>query len=70
MLAHILYRDQCLKRDRAILHDEETYGPNTDKFFPDRWIKDEELDPEMKEPDPAFGFGRRICPVSFLNSFV
>ncbi|KAJ7243024.1 cytochrome P450 [Mycena rebaudengoi] len=59
---HIPAGSVVLANSWAILHDEETYGPNTDKFIPDRWIKDEELDPEMKEPDPAFGFGRRICP--------
>jgi cytochrome P450 len=49
--------------DRAILHDEATYGPDTDKFIPERWLKDGALDPAMN-PDPAFGFGRRICAVS------
>ncbi|KAJ7258206.1 cytochrome P450 [Mycena rebaudengoi] len=44
----------------AILHDEATYGPDTDKFIPERWLKDGALDPAMN-PDPAFGFGRRIC---------
>ncbi|KAJ7243050.1 cytochrome P450 [Mycena rebaudengoi] len=45
----------------AVLHDEETYGPNTDQFIPERWLKDGELDPDVKDPDAAFGFGRRIC---------
>ncbi|KAJ7258216.1 cytochrome P450 [Mycena rebaudengoi] len=45
----------------ATLHDEATYGPDTDKFIPERWLKDGALDPTMN-PDPAFGFGRRICP--------
>ncbi|KAJ7258207.1 cytochrome P450 [Mycena rebaudengoi] len=44
----------------AILHDEATYGPDTDKFIPERWLKNGALDPAMN-PDPAFGFGRRNC---------
>ncbi|KAJ7268514.1 cytochrome P450 [Mycena rebaudengoi] len=47
----------------AILHDEATYGPNTDRFIPERWLKDDgQLDPTKNQPDPAFGFGRRMCP--------
>ncbi|EKM54991.1 uncharacterized protein PHACADRAFT_208527 [Phanerochaete carnosa HHB-10118-sp] len=45
----------------AILHDEKTY-PDPLCFNPDRFMKDGKLDPAVREPDAAFGFGRRICP--------
>ncbi|KAF8507777.1 cytochrome P450 [Gautieria morchelliformis] len=40
-----------------ILHDEAIYGPNPDDFNPERF-----LDPNVKYPKAAFGYGRRICP--------
>ncbi|KAJ7486669.1 cytochrome P450 [Mycena latifolia] len=47
----------------AILHDEATYGPDTDKFIPERWLTvDGKINPTIREPTAAFGFGRRICP--------
>ncbi|KAJ7166937.1 cytochrome P450 [Mycena filopes] len=47
----------------AILHDEETFGPETDKFIPERWLtEDGKINTAMREPSAAFGFGRRICP--------
>ena len=39
-------------------HDPVEY-PDPDAFNPERWLKDGEIDPDMKEPDMAFGFGRR-----------
>ncbi|GJE97958.1 cytochrome P450 [Phanerochaete sordida] len=46
----------------AILHDEERY-PNPDVFDPTRYLTpDGELNKDMPDPEPAFGFGRRICP--------
>ncbi|KAJ7167251.1 cytochrome P450 [Mycena crocata] len=40
-----------------------TFGPNTDQFIPERWLtKDGEINTSMRDPDAAFGFGRRICP--------
>jgi len=43
----------------AILHDESVYkDPGT--FNPDRFLKDGELDPDIRPPEvAAFGFGRR-----------
>ncbi|KAF8576950.1 cytochrome P450, partial [Ramaria rubella] len=41
----------------AMLQDERTYGPEIEKFKPERF-----LDPTVQYPLPAFGFGRRICP--------
>ncbi|KAF8512772.1 cytochrome P450 [Gautieria morchelliformis] len=40
-----------------ILQDETKYGVDTDKFQPERF-----LDPDLKDPNIAFGYGRRICP--------
>lgn len=48
--------------NRALLNDESMYGPDTDKFNPERWLKDGKINPSVKDPDFAFGFGRRICP--------
>ncbi|EKM54976.1 uncharacterized protein PHACADRAFT_142803 [Phanerochaete carnosa HHB-10118-sp] len=45
----------------AILHDEKAY-PDPLRFNPDRFMKDGRLDPAVRPPDAAFGFGRRICP--------
>lgn len=42
---------------RAMQHNEEDY-PNADAFLPDRWIKDGQIDPNVKDPIVAFGFGR------------
>ncbi|KAF8518587.1 cytochrome P450 [Gautieria morchelliformis] len=39
-----------------LLHDK-TYGTDTDKFQPERFLV-----PGMKDPNPAFGYGRRVCP--------
>ncbi|KAJ7648773.1 cytochrome P450, partial [Mycena polygramma] len=47
----------------AIFNEEETYGPNTDQFIPERWLtKDGFINTEMRDSSAAFGFGRRICP--------
>ncbi|KAJ8080303.1 hypothetical protein AAF712_003741 [Marasmius tenuissimus] len=47
----------------AMLYDESVYGPDVDKFRPERFLtKDGQLDPNVRHPDVAFGFGRRSCP--------
>ncbi|KAJ7486679.1 cytochrome P450, partial [Mycena latifolia] len=47
----------------ALLHDEAAYGPDTDKFIPERWLTaDGKINPAIREPTAAFGFGRRISP--------
>lgn len=40
---------------RSLLHSEEVYGDDVDKFKPERFMK-----PDAKYPDSAFGFGRRL----------
>ncbi|KAJ7235545.1 cytochrome P450 [Mycena rebaudengoi] len=45
----------------AILHDETMY-PDPYSFKPERFLLDGKPNPEIKSPDAAFGFGRRIYP--------
>ncbi|KAI0333733.1 cytochrome P450 [Cubamyces sp. BRFM 1775] len=46
----------------SILHDPNAYE-NPHDFCPERFIKDGQLDPTVRDPtDYMFGFGRRICP--------
>ncbi|KAH9940671.1 cytochrome P450 [Amylocystis lapponica] len=47
----------------ALLHSAEAYGPDTDVFRPERFLRaDGTRDPAVPEPEAAFGYGRRICP--------
>lgn len=47
----------------ALLHEESVYGPDTDKFIPERFLTAKgELNPDVLDMDVAFGFGRRACP--------
>lgn len=42
-----------------MLHNESVY-PNPDVFDPSRFIKDGQIDPNVKDPEQiAFGWGRR-----------
>ncbi|PPQ73993.1 hypothetical protein CVT24_012482 [Panaeolus cyanescens] len=46
----------------AILHDPDVFE-NPEEFIPERYLKDGQLDPSVRDPAvAAFGFGRRICP--------
>ncbi|KAJ6564499.1 cytochrome P450 [Mycena capillaripes] len=45
----------------AILHDERLY-PDPYSFKPERFLLDGKLNPAVKNPEAAFGFGRRLCP--------
>ncbi|GJJ05843.1 hypothetical protein Clacol_000030 [Clathrus columnatus] len=39
----------------------DVYGPDVDAFNPKRFLKE-----GVKDPDPAFGYGRRICPGRYM----
>jgi len=41
-----------------MLRDESVY-PDPHTFNPDRFLKDGQLNPEAKDPDLGFGYGRR-----------
>ena len=44
---------------RSILHDRKAFN-NPHEFQPERYLKDGELNPDVRDPDcAAFGFGRR-----------
>ncbi|KIJ32959.1 hypothetical protein M422DRAFT_183844, partial [Sphaerobolus stellatus SS14] len=47
----------------SILQDEADFGPDTDKFIPERFLQ-----AGIRSPGNtgAFGFGRRICPGRFM----
>ncbi|KAF9264351.1 cytochrome P450 [Marasmius fiardii PR-910] len=50
----------------AVFQDESLYGPETTKFNPERFMKQ---DGKSLPPNPetlAFGFGRRLCPARHL----
>lgn len=50
-----------------MLHNAEAYGEDVSAFRPDRFLtKEGTLDPSIKSPDVAFGFGRRVCPARNL----
>ncbi|OCH88668.1 cytochrome P450 [Obba rivulosa] len=54
----------------AILHDPEEYE-NPEHFVPERFLKDGELNPEVRDPGvAAFGAGRRICPGRYFSDLV
>lgn len=51
-----------LRMGRAILHDENVYGADTDVFRPERFLLDDgTLNSAVPKPDAALGFGRRVC---------
>lgn len=53
---------------RAILRDEEVYY-EPDKFIPERFLtEDGQLNPNVPDSAPTFGYGRRVCPGMFMAS--
>ncbi|KIJ40664.1 hypothetical protein M422DRAFT_173338 [Sphaerobolus stellatus SS14] len=53
---YVFYAHKSL---RELLHDEADFGPDTDKFIPERFFNPAARDPALTG---AFGYGRRICP--------
>jgi len=51
----------------AMLRDESVY-PDPHTFNPERFLKDGQINPDVKDPDQmgAFGFGRRACPGKYF----
>ncbi|TCD67637.1 hypothetical protein EIP91_012202 [Steccherinum ochraceum] len=50
----------------SILHNPAEY-PNPEAFIPERFLKDGEINPDVRDPaTAAFGFGRRVCPASAM----
>ncbi|KAJ7075369.1 cytochrome P450 [Mycena belliarum] len=47
----------------AMLHDESLFGPDTEKFVPERFVKpDGTISYDISAVDMVFGYGRRACP--------
>lgn len=59
-----------------MLRNEEDYGPDPDTFNPERFLKDGQLNMDIRDPsNMAFGFGRRYvfsaklrlyCSIKFI----
>jgi len=59
---HIPKNSLVIGNSWAMLHNEEDF-PEPDSFKPERFMKNGQLDPTVRDPaTAAFGFGRRICP--------
>ncbi|KAJ7476689.1 cytochrome P450 [Mycena latifolia] len=51
----------------AILHDEAIY-PDPYAFKPERFLLNGKPNPAVKDPDAAFGYGRRVCPGKHMGT--
>ncbi|KAK0462941.1 cytochrome P450 [Desarmillaria tabescens] len=60
--ARFTSRCNCGGQCMALLREEAIYGPDTDTFNPERFMKDGALNLNVPFPMETFGFGRRICP--------
>jgi len=64
-----VYEGQLIPAGATILHNvwamfrNESDYPDAHTFNPGRFLKNGQIDPNVKDPEPqAFGWGRRICP--------
>jgi cytochrome P450 len=53
-----------------MLHDEAVY-PDHQRFHPERFLKDGQLDPDVRPPEIiAFGFGPRHAFATYVEIFL
>ena len=55
---------------RSLLHDRK-YLNNPEEFQPERYIKDGELNPDVRDAEcAAFGFGRRSVNTAYSPTYM
>ena len=55
---------------RSILNDRKVFK-NPQEFQPERYLKDGQLNPDMRDPDcAAFGFGRRSVNTTYFPTCI
>jgi Cytochrome P450 len=55
---------------RSILHDPKVFN-NPMEFQPERYLKDGQLNPDVRDPDcAAFGFGRRSVDLPYSPIYI
>jgi Cytochrome P450 len=64
-LSIITFLYSFVNHSRAYCHDPEVY-PNPLKFSPERYLTNDDHEPEPDPRDVSFGFGRRVCPGRFI----
>ncbi|KAJ7740813.1 cytochrome P450 [Mycena metata] len=60
-IPHYLAIEDEYRGYRIPAHSVDMY-PDPHSFKPERFLLDGKLNPAIRDPDAAFGFGRRICP--------
>ena len=51
------------------MHDRKAFS-NPGEFEPERYLKDGKLNPDIRDPDAAFGFGRRSVKNGILGMLI
>ena len=55
---------------RSILNDPKVFK-NPQEFQPERYLKDGQLNPDVRDPEcAAFGFGRRSVNTTYSPSYI
>ncbi|KAF8885367.1 cytochrome P450 [Infundibulicybe gibba] len=63
-----IYKGYRLPADSVVIgnawsaESQREMYPDPHNFYPDRFLKDGKLDPNIRDPTAVFGFGRRLCP--------